>query len=221
MKYGWHSCCPALVWDVSFSISMLSVKRGQYFNNYRRSFRLGRDAEANWSSAKIETNSVTKATTCSEKHTRIISKYFHCLPTSPSSTVFLKFPSKDVLEPFLCEPDGHVMVFDGAGKEKHFFGGLTFKTFLTASKESVKELIYQKKNGNLKASKWVISMQSIEASTNFMCWTMIYPIICSVCSCSSWFCVLRRFCVLRLKNIKWLLFLIKFSTSLAATYTAK
>ena len=40
---------------------MSSAKRGQYFNNYRQSFQLGRDAESNWSSAKIKTNSVTKA----------------------------------------------------------------------------------------------------------------------------------------------------------------
>ena len=38
-----------------------------YFNNYRRSFRLGRRAEGSWISAKIATNSVTKANTCSRK----------------------------------------------------------------------------------------------------------------------------------------------------------
>ena len=56
------------MWDVNCSISTSSAKRGQCFKNYRRSFRLGRDAEGSWSSAKIETNSVTKAKTCSEKH---------------------------------------------------------------------------------------------------------------------------------------------------------
>ena len=82
-----------LVWDVNCSISTLSAKHGQYFNNYRRSFHLRRDAEGNWSSAKIETNSGTKANTCSEKHKDYMSKYCYCLPTSPSSTVFLKFPT--------------------------------------------------------------------------------------------------------------------------------
>ena len=31
-----------------------------------------------------------------KKTTRIMSKYFYCLPTSPSSTVFLKFPNGEV-----------------------------------------------------------------------------------------------------------------------------
>ena len=78
------SCC---------SISTLSAKLGQYFNNYLQSFCSGKNAGGNWISAKIEINSVTKANTCYKKTTRIMSKYFHCFPTSPSSTVFLKFPN--------------------------------------------------------------------------------------------------------------------------------
>ena len=36
-----------LEWDVNCSITMSSAKRGQYFNNHRRSFCLGRHAESN------------------------------------------------------------------------------------------------------------------------------------------------------------------------------
>ena len=48
---------------------------------------------------------------------------------------------------------------------------------LSLSRESAKELIDQKKNGGHQASKRVIFMWSIEASTNFLCWN-ICPIIC-------------------------------------------
>ena len=66
-----------------------SVKSGQYFDNYRRSFRLGRRTEGSWISAKIETNSVTKANTCSEKHKDYVEIFLLLgdMPTSPSSTV--------------------------------------------------------------------------------------------------------------------------------------
>ena len=43
----------------------------------------------------------------------------------------------------------------------------------SVSRESVKELIYQKKNGGHQASKRVISMQRIETTTNFLCQNII------------------------------------------------
>ena len=55
-----------------------------------------------------------------------------------------------------------VEVFDGAvAKKKHFlvnFQHSEFLCFWSANRESVKELIYQKKNGGHQASKRVISM---------------------------------------------------------------
>ena len=61
-------------------------KTWSIFQQLSSAFRLGRDAESNWSSAKIETKSGTKAIRA-QKNTRIMSKYFYYLPTSPSSTV--------------------------------------------------------------------------------------------------------------------------------------
>ena len=86
MKQGWHLCRPALVWDVYCSISTLSAKHGQYFNNYRQSFRLGSHAaEGSWISAKTRNQQCNQ----SKYVLRIMSKYFYCLPS-----VFLKFPKR-------------------------------------------------------------------------------------------------------------------------------
>ena len=58
-------------------------KRGSYFNNYDRSFRLG---QLNFSENRNKQRN--------QKNTRIIVEIcFYCLPTSPSLNVFLKFPS--------------------------------------------------------------------------------------------------------------------------------
>ena len=54
----------------------------------------------------------------------------------------------------------NVEVFDGAVVKKHFFVNFQcseFVYFWSASRELVKELIYQKKNGGHQASKRVIS----------------------------------------------------------------
>ena len=63
--------------------------------------------------------------------------------------------------------------------------------FLSESRELIKELVYQKKNGGYRASKRVISMKRIKASTRFLCRNIIYRIIRSICLCFSLFSVLR------------------------------
>ena len=117
------------MWNKACSISTLSAKCGQYFNNYRRSFRLRRHAEGSWISAKIDTNSGTKANTCSEKHKDYVEIFLLLADVAVLYCFSLKFPilcqkiARFPLHPWkklLHKPNTRCFALDGPAERSTF-----------------------------------------------------------------------------------------------------